>query len=238
MIVLCSANEKIRQRWREALAGLSDVVEASRLEALIARLREPSPVLVILHLALPGLKDVTGVTRLRELYPEAKFLVLSDVPGQREGFALLRNGIRGYANTYTSHAYLAEAVKVILLGDVWIGSQLLRGLVEELAQVRTHTDPERSTRAGDSSASGLPGFSRLTAREREIVASLARGESNKGIAAKLGITERTVKAHLSSIFQKTGLKDRLHLALAARAEPVGEAPEDGAPDDRLRKREP
>ncbi|HKJ94564.1 MAG TPA: helix-turn-helix transcriptional regulator, partial [Gammaproteobacteria bacterium] len=60
-------------------------------------------------------------------------------------------------------------------------------------------------------------FERLSPREHEIVAYLASGESNKGIAAKLGITERTVKAHLSSIFQKTGLKDRLHLALAANA---------------------
>jgi len=209
MIVLCSANEKIRQRWREALAGLSDVVEAPDFEALVIRLGEKPGSLVILHLALPGLNDVAGVTGLRERYPEAKFLALSDVPGEQEGFALLHNGIRGYANTYSSATYLAEAVKVILVGDLWLGSQLLRGLVEELTQGHPHDHPEHP------SPSAPPGFARLTAREREIVACLARGDSNKGIAAKLGITERTVKAHLSSIFQKTGLKDRLHLALSA-----------------------
>lgn len=206
MIVLCSAIENIRRRWRDALVGFPELVEANSLESLENLLGEDPPQLVVLHLALPQLNGVAGITRLRERYPEIKFLVLADTPGQQEGFALLRNGIRGYANTYTSHAYLVEAVKVIMVGDVWLGSQLLRGLVAELAQVRPESPAETS-----------PPFERLTAREREIVASLARGQSNKAIAAKLGITERTVKAHLSSIFHKTGLKDRLHLALAAHA---------------------
>ncbi len=206
MIVLCSAIENIRRRWREALTGFPELVDSDSLAALQKLLEDDPPQLVVLHLALPGLNGVTGITRLRERYPEIKFLVLADMPGQQEGFALLRNGIRGYANTYTSRTYLAEAVKVILVGDIWLGSQLLRSLVAELARVGPESPAETS-----------PPFERLTTREREIVASLARGQSNKAIAARLGITERTVKAHLSSIFQKTGLKDRLHLALAAQA---------------------
>jgi len=206
MIVLCSAIENIRRRWREALSGFPELVDSASLGALESLLDNDPPQLVVLHLALPQLNGVTGITRLRERHPEIKFLVLADTPGQQEGFALFRNGIRGYANTYTSHAYLVEAVKVILVGDVWLGSQLLRGLVAELARVIPESD------------GGVPpGFERLTARERDILASLAGGQNNKTIAARLGITERTVKAHLSSIFQKTGLKDRLHLALAAQA---------------------
>lgn len=206
MIVLCSAIDNIRRRWGEALTGFPELVDSGSLEALEKLLEDDPPQLVVLHLALPGLNGVAGITRLRERYPEIKFLVLADMPGHQEGFALLRNGIRGYANTYTSRRYLAEAVKVILVGDIWLGSQLLRGLVSELAQV-----------VPASGAAASRAFEALTAREREIVASLSDGQSNKAIAAGLGITERTVKAHLSSIFQKTGLKDRLHLALAAQA---------------------
>lgn len=224
MIVLCSANEKIRQRWREGLTGFPDLREVDGLDELERLLDEDPPQLVVMHLGLPGLDGATGVVRLRQRYPQPKFLVLSDVPAEDEGFALLRNGVRGYANTYSSPAHLSEAVKVIALGDIWLGSQLLRNLVAELA----HVHPVAQASGSDSSRLGaqpLPSvLSRLTTREREIVTLLARGESNKRIAANLGITERTVKAHLSSIFQKTGFKDRLHLALAMNHQRAADDP--------------
>lgn len=214
MILLCSANEKIRQRWRAGLAGFPDLCEVDSLDALEHLLDEDPPQLVVMHLGLPGLGGAKGVVRLRERYPRLKFLVLSDVPAEEEGFALLRNGVRGYANTYSSAKYLAEAIKVIVLGDVWLGSQLLRALVAELVHVQPVAQASGTDGASMAPQSPLAVLSRLTGREREIVTLLARGESNKGIADNLGISERTVKAHLNSVFQKTGFKDRLHLALA------------------------
>lgn len=216
MIVLCTGNELIRRRWRDGLAGFHDLIEANSIESLEQRLDTDRPELVVLHFELPGFDGARGVFRLRRRYPGVKFLVLSDVPGEREGFALLRSGIRGYANAYISPAYLAQAVKVIVLGDVWLGSHLLRGLVEELAHAHPRsTSPSEGTIAAAQPVQTLaPLLNRLTNRERQIVEFLAGGESNKGIAAKLGITERTVKAHLTSVFQKTGFKHRLQLALA------------------------
>ena len=88
-------------------------------------------------------------------------------------------------------------------GEIWAGRTLVARLIEELgARVRTHPRTDSSARVGG-----------LTTREREIAGLVSGGASNKEIAARLGVTERTVKAHLTAIFRKIGVTDRLRLAL-------------------------
>src|SRR5438093_10335106 len=107
---------------------------------------------------------------------------------------------------------------------MWVGRSVTGHLLEELAVISQRRGPETSQP-----------LRRLTARERELVALVAAGASNKEIADRLSIAERTVKAHLTSIFRKLGVSSRLHLAVyTLEAEGFGQekGPTDQSPIDR------
>lgn len=203
-VIFASADPLVRQRWRGALSGSARFSTAPDLLSLRAVLEEDGLGVVLLHLRLPGLVNPTGVKQLARSYPQSHFLALADRPGDEEGLALLKSGVHGYCNTFIAPPTLQQAVEVILGGEVWVGWTLMQRLVRSLS-----AEPEEEQ---DMDAM-LP---ELTPREREIAALVARGESNKRVAADLGITEQTVKAHLSTIFRKTGTRDRLQLALLVR----------------------
>src|SRR6266550_2189102 len=108
---------------------------------------------------------------------------------------------RGYCSRKSEPALLRTAVERVRGGEIWVGRSVTGHLLEELAAVSRPRAPDAAKR--------LAG---LTRRERELVAA---GASNKEIAERLSIAERTVKAHLTSIFRKLGVSSRLHLAVYA-----------------------
>jgi DNA-binding NarL/FixJ family response regulator len=142
-------------------------------------------------------------SEIRELHPSGKFFLLSDRPNEEEGLTFLKSGIVGYANTYISQGRLGEAVRVISNGGIWLGQKVMQRLIAE-------TYARAKEKAASTSEQRLAG---LTPRERAVAELVAQGQSNLEIAYHLNITERTVKAHLTSIYQKTGTGSRLSLAL-------------------------
>ncbi len=114
-------------------------------------------------------------------------------------------GIVGYGNTYISSPRLIEALRVITNGGVWLGQKVIQRLIMDTSG-NAKGDDEKKDTAGSAMA-------KLTRAERHIAELIARGESNLEIAADLNITERTVKAHLTSIYEKTKTGNRLNLAL-------------------------
>ncbi|HSD38721.1 MAG TPA: response regulator transcription factor [Rhodocyclaceae bacterium] len=133
-------------------------------------------------------------------------IVLSSVPHDAEGISAMNTGAAGYCNAYANAATLKQVVEVVASGELWVGrsllTRLLKGVNHSLAQ-----------RAGNAASPAMAWHIALTEREIEIARMAAQGASNFGIAEVMGITERTVKAHLSSIFDKLGVADRLQLAL-------------------------
>jgi DNA-binding NarL/FixJ family response regulator len=131
-------------------------------------------------------------------------VVLSNIPNDDEALAALGAGAHGYCNSYADPDVLKEVAEVVTRGGLWVGetllSRMLGGLSKRLVE-----------RPGDDGESPL---ARLTDREQEIARRVTRGESNKEIARGLDIAERTVKAHLTVVFEKLGVRDRLQLALA------------------------
>ena len=207
MIILCSPNPTVRQRWKDALGHISPLREVDNLDDLKHLLDTGEPVLMLLHLSLPHLEGLIGITALRHAYPQTRLLVFSDRPNDNEGLPLLKEGIYGYCNTYIAPPLLTRAVEAIEEGGVWVGWSLIQRLIQAK---RPNRDPQEYTEKTQHT------LNKLTEREREIAMNVARGLSNKRIASSLGIAERTVKAHLGSAFQKTGVRDRLHLALLIR----------------------
>lgn len=148
-----------------------------------------------------------------EALPSIRFIAMSARPETAEGLRLLRAGVRGYTNRLCSAEVLGALLATVDSGEIWAGRQVTDYLLNTRI---AHGAPARDASAEDSGAALLEG---LTSREAEIAGQVAAGLSNKVIAIENGISERTVKAHLNSIFRKTGIRNRVQLALTvAQAE--------------------
>lgn len=142
------------------------------------------------------------ISTIQQTYSVAKIVVLANAPNQAEALYALSLGVVAYAHAYSPAKVLLEIKTVITNGGVWMGQDLLKRLIE----VSTNL-------AGNQAAQVDQHLKLLTKREKQVAIEAAKGLSNKEIARILTITERTVKAHLSSTFERLGAKDRLHLAL-------------------------
>lgn len=203
MIVLASTDPALLARWTTVLPdkGATSARRCAELEGLLST---HLPQLLLLDLGLADLGGVTGATDLISRNPGTRVVVLSRVPSEDEGIAALRAGARGYCNAYIDLRLLEKVIDTVQAGEVWVGRKLIDRLVELIAS----SAAPRTQPLIDSAA-----FSGLTPREREIAVLVGEGVSNKIIARRLDITERTVKAHLGAVFSKLGIPGRLQLAL-------------------------
>jgi DNA-binding NarL/FixJ family response regulator len=136
-------------------------------------------------------------------FPDANVFLLSDIPEFQEGIQMLRMGVKGYGNSYLNSSHLIHAMSVVSDGNVWLYPQFLDILIKETYQPQNQkkTDPRLSI---------------LSKREMEVAEYVAQGLNNNEIAELTQITLRTVKAHITSIFEKLHITDRLSLALLLR----------------------
>lgn len=136
--------------------------------------------------------------RLRRARPEDRVIVMSDDPAAVECARVVNLGARGYCHSLATTELIREVATVVEHGGLWIGPELMTALVKVAGRLLPERIPVEVARL-------------LTPREREVVLALIGGLSNKECARKLDITERTVKAHLSSVFEKCGVRDRVQL---------------------------
>lgn len=142
------------------------------------------------------------IAAILKVYKNTNIVVLVNVPNHAESLHALRLGARGYCHAYSESNVLKEITAVITNGGIWLGQELLQKLIEVSTRL-VNNQPEYVQSLLDL----------LTKREKEVAIEAANGLSNKEIARVLGITERTVKAHLAATFERLGAKDRLQLAL-------------------------
>ena len=200
-ILLSSANSTVVMRWAGHLKGHFETEKAQSLGELKKLCATGKFDAILLHRMLIDMPAFSG---LLSISPAARFFLLSDSPDEEEALSFLKLGIVGYGNTYISSPRLIEALRVITNGGVWLGQKVIQRLIMDTSG-NAKGDDEKDT-AGSAMA-------KLTRAERHIAELIARGKSNLEIAADLNITERTVKAHLTSIYEKTKTGNRLNLAL-------------------------
>ncbi len=208
VVLVASAVSGLRKRCRQALNRgyvIHEVADRGDLERLMTDRR---PAAVLLDLTLPGLGGPAGIALVQQARPAAKVIVLTGAPDEREGIAVLKAGARGYCHRDIDGPLLGKATDVVLKGEIWVGRKLIPHLLEELTALTEQRRREVPKRTDER-------LGRVTPRERQIVDLLSAGASNKEIAKRLNVTERTVKAHLTTIFRKLGLSGRLQLALFA-----------------------
>jgi NarL family two-component system response regulator LiaR len=198
-ILLADDHPVVRQGLKTFLDLQPDmqvVGEAATGAEAVAQAEELRPDLVLLDLVMPDLGGIEAAGRIRKACPETKVIVLTSYAEDENVIPALKAGASGYLLKDVEPAELADAVRRVHRGEALlhpaIASRVLREVVEP--------QPDRDA---------------LTARELDVLRLLARGLPNKLIARDLGIAERTVKTHVSSILAKLGVTDRTQAALHA-----------------------
>lgn len=134
--------------------------------------------------------------------PGIRFVAMVAHPNATQGLRLLRAGVRAYGNRLATPAVLAAMIETVENGEIWAGKQVTDHLLRVALGEDSVVEP-----------AGRSLLRNLTPRESLIAQQVGAGHSNKVIAVDNGISERTVKAHLNAIYRKTGLKNRVQLAL-------------------------
>jgi DNA-binding NarL/FixJ family response regulator len=212
LVLIATPASELRNLWGAGMGGFA-TAEAADNGQLVRTLTHQRPEVLLLDLDLPQLGGLSGVVPLRRLQPTTRILVLAPRPDDREAVVALKSGVRGYCDRAISPLLVSKAVAAVLDGQIWVGRRLIGHLLEELSTLSAARASEgRPTDAYDR-------LSRLTPRERDILDLLGAGASNKEIARKLGVTERTVKAHLTAVFRKLGISGRVQAAVFAVEHP-------------------
>jgi DNA-binding NarL/FixJ family response regulator len=207
--------------YRYGLAAVLDQAESLDVvagvgdgAALLAAVAEYEPDVVITDLSMPDLDGVAATRRLLEGWPNLPVLVLTMHEDDEHVFAALRAGALGYLVKGSDGNEIVRAVHSVASGEAVYGASVARRIVAFYAG-----------RAGDSP--GSRAFPDLTPRELEVLEVLASGCRNHEIARRLGMSEKTVRNHVSQVLAKLQVPDRTAAALRAREAGLGAEPERG-----------
>ncbi|HEY9097966.1 MAG TPA: response regulator transcription factor [Thiobacillus sp.] len=195
--VFITARTQPIPRWEQAFPDALLIFGEASKRVTASVLADAS--IIWLHIAEEGLNGAAWVREIRAMAGDVPVVVLSNVPEDEQGMAVLAAGAVGYSSALTLPEVLRQVAQVVERGGLWVGPQLMRRMMQSLA-----------TRSGNPSDTILD---QLSQRERQVAEAASRGSTNKEIARAMSITERTVKAHLTSTFEKLGVRDRIQLAL-------------------------
>lgn len=183
-------------------ADLEVIAEAGNGVQAIEMAGKLRPDLVIMDVRMPELSGVEATRVIRETLPEVRVLVLSAHENDQYLFSLLQAGANGYLLKTAPIQELIKAIHQVMEGLSPIDPSIAHKLVARISGRREDMSDEYPAEA-------------LTTREKEVLQMLAQGMNNRAIAEKLVISDRTVQAHLTSIFSKMNVNSRLEAVLLA-----------------------
>jgi DNA-binding NarL/FixJ family response regulator len=156
------------------------------------------PDVVLLDLVMPRMDGVEATRRLRDLVPDARVLVLTSFAAEDHVVDAVRAGAVGYLLKDVEPADISAAIGAVHRGDAYLHPEAAAHVIAAV-----HSDGEAQVLA------------QLTPRERDVLALIGEGRSNREIASDLTVAEKTVKTHVSNILRKLGVRDRTQAALIA-----------------------
>jgi two-component system NarL family response regulator len=192
-------------------AGIEVVAECADGLDAVDRIAELAPDLVLIDVRMPGISGIEVTRRARSLVPNVKVAILTVSEDDEDLFAAVRAGATGYLLKEVSIEELPAAVRAVARGQSLISPSMASRLLTEFNALSRRVEEQRGTAP------------RLSDRELEVLRLVARGLSNKDIAAELVIAENTVKNHVRNILEKLQLRSRMEAAMYAVREKLVDA---------------
>ena len=207
-VLIVDDQELVRTGFRlflETQPGLAVVGEAGDGEEAIERVRALRPDVVLMDIRMPTMDGVEATAKLTSgaIEPAPRVLVLTTFDLDEYVFGALRAGAAGFLLKDAPRERLIEAIRVVHSGEALLSPSITRRLIEDFAARSDPIEPPAAVLA------------ELTPREREVLVLVAHGLSNAEIAARLVVTEATVKSHVGGVLLKLGLRDRVQAVVFA-----------------------
>ena len=211
-LLIADDHPLFRGALREAVNGLfdrADVAEAGAFEEVVDRLERTSEMdLIILDLRMPGVRGFSGLMYLRAQYPSVPIVIVSANDDPAVIRRCMEFGAAGFLPKTLGVDALRQAIARVLKGEVW-----------------TPPDVDLSAGSDAETAATIRRLSTLTPQQVRVLMMLSEGLLNKQIAYELGVSEATVKAHVSAILQKLGVESRTQAVIAAGKIEAGQWPQ-------------
>lgn len=204
-LLVAIPDDKARRNIVEYLAASYQCLEFDDVETLTNELDKQQTVLILCHQSLMEEQQAVAISELKAKSGEnSKILIIGPNRPIETQISALKHGARGYFDEVLSSEKLHEALKLISNGEVWVERHVISGLIDEIVDVPVISEEHKQA------------LDTLSPKEIEVATQVSYGATNKMIAKTMKITERTVKAHLTTIFQKMNIADRLSLAIFFR----------------------
>jgi two-component system, NarL family, nitrate/nitrite response regulator NarL len=185
------------------------VAQAQDGRQVLDVLQQHEPDILLLDLKMPGLDGLATLQRLQVAKNKTRVIVLTASDDKNEFVQAMKLGTSGIVLKQTATELLIKSIRKVHAGEIWLDSHTTAAVIRQF--VANDEQPAAPAQPAPRDRERSP----LSQREREIVALVAQGFKNKGMAKKMFISEQTVKNHLHNIFDKLGVSDRLELALYA-----------------------
>jgi two-component system nitrate/nitrite response regulator NarL len=206
-VAIADAHPVVREGLRRLLHAEQEfhvVGQAEDGTAAVKLVKTRRPDILMLDAGIPGMSGMQVLRELAKAQTECRVILLNASIDRAQALEALRLGVRGLVTKNTTIALMIKCIRTVMTGQYWVGRESVSDLIGCLV-------PRRP----GGQAAPLAQQTELTHRELQIVAAVVAGYANKEIASRLSLSEHTVKHHLSSIFDKLGVTNRLEVALTA-----------------------
>ncbi len=206
-VFLCDDHSLFRQGIKKLLElepDINIVGEASSGEELLGMLKKAGPDVILMDIGMPKMDGVTAAYKSKKILPHANIIILTVYEDEPHIFQAIKAGAIGYLLKDASIGEVIEAIRKVHKGEALLQPVIATKVLKEFAML-----DKKSIKQGDKF------YSDLTEREKEILRLIALGGTNKEIAQKLSISEKTVKNHISNIFQTLHINNRTKAAIYA-----------------------
>jgi DNA-binding NarL/FixJ family response regulator len=200
----------LRDGLRALFASLSDIEvigEAETGAEVITKAADLQPDVILMDIQMPGINGIQATRQIVSDHPQIGIIVVTMFKDDDSVFAAMRAGARGYILKGADQEEMLRAIRAVARGEALFGPEIATRLVNFFASPQSNLSPQA--------------FPDLTSREDEVLDLIAQGLNNQAIANRLSISEKTVRNHISNIFNKLQVVDRAQAIVKAREAGMG-----------------